>query len=103
MSTPLSLRTSHRPDGQPVLSAEGEIDMTNLTAFRTALSAAVTEHDPVTVDLTEVSYLDSGAINILFTHAEQLNLICPPVLLPVLEISGLTELATVTPAPEASR
>lgn len=69
--------------------------MTNLPEFRAALAAAVVEATPVVVDLTAVDYLDSGAINALFVHAEHLHLVCNPVLLPALRISGLTELATV--------
>ncbi|MBL7497389.1 STAS domain-containing protein [Frankia sp. CNm7] len=100
MSTPLTLRTIHHPDGRPVLSARGEIDMSNLPEFRAALAAAVTGSGPIVVDLTAVDYLDSGAINALFVHAEHLHLICNRVLLPALRISGLTELATVE-APDA--
>lgn len=98
MSTPLTLHTGRAPDGRPVLTARGEIDMANLTTFRAALEAAVTEASPVVVDLTAVDYLDSGAINTLFVHAEQLHLICNRTLLPALRISGLTELATVETA-----
>nr|WP_274535237.1 SpoIIE family protein phosphatase [Pseudofrankia asymbiotica] len=64
-------------------------------ADRLWVSAAAAEATPVVVDLTAVDYLDSGAINALFVHAEHLHLICNPILLPALRISGLTELATV--------
>ena len=52
----------------------------------------------MTVDLTGVEYLDSGAINALFGHAASLRLIANPILMPVLQISGLTDVATVEPA-----
>jgi anti-anti-sigma factor len=96
MTTPLTLDTGRDADGRPVLTAHGEIDLTNCTAFASALAAAVAEGSPVVVDLTEVEYLDSGAINALFTHAEHLRLIVRPVLLPALRICGLTTVASVT-------
>ena len=95
MSTPLTLHTGHHPDGRPLLAAHGEIDMTNVAAFNTALAAAVAEGIPVVVDLTGVEYLDSGAITALFAHAEHLHLIPNPLLLPTLTTSGMTTLATV--------
>jgi anti-anti-sigma regulatory factor len=109
VSTPLDLRAGRRPDGRPVLAARGEIDMTNLAAFRSALAslvaappangtAGVTRDPLAVVDLSAVEYLDSGAINVLFVHADRLHLVCNPVLLPALRISGLTELASVEPA-----
>lgn len=98
MSTPLTLRTDDGPDGRPVLVAKGEIDVTNLAAFRAALDEAVAAHGTVVVDLAGVDYLDSGAINALFTHAERLHVISNPVLMSALRISGLTDLTTVDPA-----
>ena len=37
----------------------------------------------VTVDFSEVEYLDSGAINALFAYTGQIQLIANPVLIPV--------------------
>ncbi|WP_327138775.1 STAS domain-containing protein [Nocardia sp. NBC_01327] len=98
MSTPLTLRTGVHSDGRPLLAVQGEIDMTNLAAFGGALSAALAEATSVVVDLGEVDYLDSGAINALFSHADHLHIICNPLLLPALRISGLTELVTIESA-----
>ena len=58
---------------------------------------------PITVDLSAVKYLDSAGINALFKHADEidrLHLIVHPFLLRVLTISGISEIATVQPAPE---
>jgi hypothetical protein len=52
----------------------------------------------VAVDLGAVDYLDSGAINALFAHAGRIAVVVNPVLLPVLNVSGLTELVPVEPA-----
>lgn len=101
MSTPLTLRPGHRDDGRPVLTAEGEIDMSNVDRFGTALADAVADAagraggGPVVVDLSAVTYLDSGAINAMFTHAEQLKLVCNPLLVRALIFSGLAEVVDI--------
>jgi anti-anti-sigma regulatory factor len=52
----------------------------------------------VTVDLSGVEYLDSGGINVLFAHANDIHLMANPLLIPVLKISGLTDVASVESA-----
>lgn len=103
MPTSLTLDTARRDSGKLVLSAAGEIDLSNIDTFTEALNTAIGETagtgGTLTVDLSEVEYLDSSAINALFTHAEHLHLIARPRLIRVFSISGLTELATVEPAP----
>ncbi|POX99988.1 anti-anti-sigma factor [Mycobacterium kansasii] len=95
MTTPLSLSTERRSDGTPVLIAVGEIDMSNVDAFASALREAVGAGDTLTVDLSAVEYLDSKAINALYVHADQLRLVASSRMMPVLRISGLTELVSV--------
>ena len=99
MTTPLSISTDRRDDGTLVLTAAGEIDLTNVDSFADALSdgsaAAGPDGAVLTVDLTGVEYLDSGAINALFSHADSMRLIANPILMPVLTISGLAEVASV--------
>jgi anti-anti-sigma factor len=103
MPTSLTLDTARRNDGKLVLIAAGEIDLSNVDAFDQALTTATTEvarsGGTLTVDLSAVEYLDSAAINALFTRADHVHLIAHPLLMPVLTISGLTELATIEPAP----
>lgn len=105
MPTSLTLDTTRRADGELVLTAAGEIDLSNIDTFTRALSAALTETaggvGPLTVDLSGVEYLDSAAINALFAHAEHIHLIARPRLIRVFTISGLTELTTIEPAPPA--
>ena len=101
MATPLRLSTDRRDDGTLVLRAVGELDLSNIETFSEALSGAVDEGaecNPVRVDLSAVDYLDSGAINVLFEHAAAIDLVVNPILLPVLTISGLTDVITVKPA-----
>jgi anti-anti-sigma regulatory factor len=117
MPTSLTVDTSRGNDGRLVLSATGEIDLSNIDTFTEALSRAVTEiqsgaayeaeartqaadgGSTLTVDLTAVDYLDSAAINALFTHAERIHVIADPRLIRVFTISGLTELTTMETAP----
>lgn len=102
--TSLTLGTARRNDGKLMLVAAGEIDLSNIDAFVQALTSARSEAavgGALTVDLSGVEYLDSAAINALFSHAHHIDLIAHPILMPVLTISGLTELVAVEPAPAA--
>jgi anti-anti-sigma factor len=95
MITPLNINTEDRGDGTRVLTATGEIDLSNVEEFSGALSAAGTDGAMLIVDLSGVLYLDSGAINVLFANAGRIRLIANPVLMPVLRISGLTDVTPV--------
>ncbi|QKW25068.1 STAS domain-containing protein [Streptomyces seoulensis] len=92
MTTPLSLVPGRCADGRPRLTAAGEIDMSNIGALAQALDDTP---GPLVLDLTEVEYLDSAGLSVLFAHADRLELIASPLLTPVLTISGLADLATV--------
>jgi anti-anti-sigma factor len=103
MTTPLTLNTDRGVDGTPRVTAAGEIDISNIHVFTKALTAASDgSRRPITVDMSEVKYLDSAGINALFKHADEtdrLHLIVHPFLMRVLTITGLSEVATVQPAP----
>ncbi|MGB3481039.1 MAG: STAS domain-containing protein [Mycobacterium sp.] len=102
MVTPLSLDTARREDGSMVLIAAGEIDLSNVGAFTEALGRAIAAGSPetlVVVDLGAVDYLDSGAISVLFERVDNLRVVANPVLIPVLTISGLTQMTSVEPSP----
>jgi anti-anti-sigma factor len=96
--TPLTVTSHRRDDGTVVLTATGEIDMSNIATFDQALTEASDTGTHVVVDLTAVTYLDSSAINVLANHAEHLRLISNPLLSRVFSISGLADLTTVEPA-----
>lgn len=104
MTTPLTINLDRRDGGALALVAVGEIDLSNVRTFERALEDAIAGNsgETVTVDLTAVDYLDSGGINVLFTTAEHIRLIVKPLLMPVLTISGLTDLTTVESAPASS-
>lgn len=107
MSTPLNLDTTRDGDGRVVLTAAGEIDLSNVGAFSDALAEATTEADfsggRLTVDFTAVEYLDSSAINVLYKLAERIHLIANPLLIRSLTVSGLAELVTIEPAPTGAQ
>ncbi len=96
MATPLELSTRHDGDGTLVVSAVGEIDMSNVDQFRAALGAAAgASGDRFVVDLTGVDYLDSAGIHALYTVVPRVRLVASPLLSPVLDISGLLGITSV--------
>lgn len=94
MTTPLTLVSAERPDGTPVLTVTGEIDMSNASTLDEALASS-TGNGRLLVDMRAVEYLDSAGLTVLFSHAERIRLVANPLLAPVLTISGLTELTPV--------
>ncbi len=103
MTTPLTLSTDRRPDGRTVLTAVGEIDMSNAGQLRDTLAQA--GGGPLVIDLTSVEYLDSAGLTVLFAHADHIELVATPLLVPVLKISGLaqmTEVRQADPGPNAA-
>jgi anti-anti-sigma factor len=106
MAALLTVHTERRNDGTLVLKAAGEIDMSNVDTLSHALSSAVSEaagnNETVTVDLSAVEYLDSAGFNVLYNHADHIQVIVNPLLMPVFTVSGFTELAHVEPAPPRS-
>jgi anti-sigma B factor antagonist len=107
MATPLTLNTDRGPDGTPRVIATGEIDLSNIDQFIQALTtASAGARGPITIDLSTVKYLDSAGINVLFDHADKvdaLHVIVHPLLVRVLDISGLNKVATVEAAPAPAR
>ncbi|MYS23532.1 anti-anti-sigma factor [Streptomyces sp. DvalAA-14] len=95
MTSLLSFVTRRGTDGGAVLAALGEIDMSNVDTFRSALAEAIPAGGTLRVDLTDVHYLDSAGLAVLFDHAPRISLIAGALLEPVLTISGLTEIVTV--------
>ncbi|GHD42603.1 STAS domain-containing protein [Streptomyces galbus] len=92
MTTPLTLTPGRRPDGTAQLTAVGEIDMSNAGVLADSLRGTPGR---VVLDLTRVEYLDSAALNVLFEHADRLEILAGALLAPVLAVSGIADLATV--------
>jgi anti-sigma B factor antagonist len=101
VTAPLELSTRRNDAGTSVLTAAGEIDMSNAGRFTAALDAAAAAGQPgagFTVDLTAVSYLDSAGLTVLLAHADQIRIIATGILAPVLAVTGLESVTTVVPA-----
>ena len=107
MPTSLTLDTMPSDDGKLVLIAAGEIDLSNIDVFDQALTTAtadaVSSGGKLTVDLSAVEYLDSAAINALFGRADHIQLIASSLLMPILTISGLSELVPIEAAPPTAK
>jgi anti-anti-sigma factor len=81
------------------VTVAGEIDMSNADRFRDALgltAAAAAGGGSFVVDLTGVEYLDSAGVHVLFAHAARIRLIAGPLLEPVLTVSGLSDITSVS-------
>ena len=98
MTTPLDLSTRQDGNGRTVLTAAGEIDMSNAAGFRAALSQASAGGAEFSVDLTRVVYLDSAGLTALLPYAPRIRVTATAVLAPVLSVSGLDSITTVVPA-----
>jgi anti-sigma B factor antagonist len=99
VTTPLELATRPDDNGNTVLTAVGEIDMSNVAGFRDALSQVGTGGAGFIVDLTGVDYLDSAGLTALLPYAARIRIIATTMLAPVLSISGLDSITTVVSAP----
>lgn len=75
-----------------MVKAVGEIDLSNTAAFSAALAETP---GPLVVDLTEVLYIDSAGMSVLFTCADRAEIVASPLLAPIIEVSGLTSMAKV--------
>lgn len=97
--------------GAPGVAVRGEVDIATAPELRAALDAALADGAGVfVIDLSDVSFLDSSAVNVLLrTRAllgraeRELVLICPPgPVLRVLELVRLVELVATFPSRQAA-
>ena len=99
MSTPLDLSTYQRADGTWVMTAAGEVDMSNAGAFQQSLAQARAQAEAgqraLLVDLRAVGYLDTAGLTSLFACVPGIEVIASPLIAPVLTISGLAGLVTM--------
>jgi anti-sigma B factor antagonist len=68
-----------------VIAISGELDMAAAPAFEQALLECVSGDDPVILDLTEVTFMDSTAIRAILSARKRANMtrgrfaiVCPP-------------------------
>ena len=92
-------------EGVSVLSATGEIDISNIGQISDAISSLPGGGEGLIVDLTDVSYIDSTAVSLLHglamrlrQRAQRLVVVSPATSPPrrVLELTALHVIATLT-------
>lgn len=102
MTAALSMGTRRDGEGHLEMTVAGELDLSNIGRFETALQAALAEAgagELTRLDLRGVEYLDSAAINVLFAHAERIDrIVVHPLLMRGLTISGLDQVVTLQAA-----
>ncbi len=94
-------------NGSMHIAVSGEIDLANAAAVEDELREAVSQQPTtVSVDLTDLTYLDSAGIRILFTMASRLQVlrIVLELIVPLdsptrrlIELSGFESLAALRP------
>ena len=94
-------------DGSMRITLSGEIDLANAAAVEDEIRAAVSNQPTtVSVDLTDLTYMDSAGIRILFVLASRLQAlrIVLELIVPldsptrrIVELSGFESLATLRP------
>ena len=83
-----------------IVRAAGDIDLTNVGQFQSALDQAAATASAITADMTAVTYCDSAAIRALFLAARQARLTIQisaagPINETLLRVSGLDQIATI--------
>lgn len=99
MASDVEMRVEPGPDGADEVVITGEIDLASAEQFKTLLSDAAGRYSPLVVNLTDVEYLDSAGVAVLFDHARRgpLEIVIGPgcLVAPVLVVARLAEVATV--------
>ena len=104
----MSATVNTRAEGASIqITLSGEIDLANAASVEHELRAAVSHQtSAVSVDLTDLAYIDSTGIRILFTFASRLKplriMLCLVVPLDsptrrLIELSGFESLAMLQP------
>ena len=93
------MRVEQGPDGTDEVVISGEIDLTTAGEFKRLLREAAGRYSPLIVNLTDVAYLDSAGVAVLFDQARRspLEVVVGPgcLVAPVITVARLAEVATV--------
>jgi len=87
--------------GTPVLKITGELDMSNVGSFRTAIDATFGQvSDRIVFDLSELGFLDSSGLAMLFAVAERVGIVelrrPRQMIRRVIELTGLSSVFLIT-------
>jgi len=96
---------TRRDEMRTVVSARGEIDLTNSAKFWDVLRPLLVPEALVAIDCSEISFIDSQGISVLIQAQRradavgaELGLAAPsPTVLRVLDLVGITEMFALTP------
>jgi anti-anti-sigma factor len=81
----------------PVLTLDGEIDVSNVDELRTRMRDVVTNRSfALVVDLTPTTYLDSAGINLFFALGEEMRGRQQQLHLVIADDSPLTRMVSLT-------
>jgi anti-sigma B factor antagonist len=107
MSERHQISTETAPDGALVVRLGGEVDVLAIKALQPLLEATVAGAESVTLDLTDVTFLDSAGLRMLqiisgefLSSRRELRVIAPEgsVVRRLLDLTGLTEVLAVNNA-----
>jgi anti-anti-sigma factor len=81
-------------EGHPVVGLAGEMDCSSVEAVRRALAPIVdTQPGRVTIDLSELRFVDSSGLTMLMATAERTSVVLrnpTPIVRQLLEVTGLS-------------
>lgn len=104
MAADLRVQTRALADGRTSTVFAGEVDVTNVAAFREALVRA-TSSGKCVAELTALTYLDSAGIEVLFDVARRahLEIVASPecVVRRLIHVVALDQVASLTDRPPA--
>lgn len=99
MTSEIETRVEPGPDGTDEVVVRGEIDLAAAGRFREILREAAARYRPLVVNLTDLEYLDSAGVAVLFDQARRspLEVVVGPgcLVAPVIAVARLAEVATV--------
>jgi anti-anti-sigma factor len=75
------LLSVHRTDDPRGLRLEGELDLSGEVTLKEALDELLAEGGPITLDLSELRFMDSTGLRVMLQAANALNGSAPLVLL----------------------
>jgi anti-sigma B factor antagonist len=99
------------PGGGALLRISGELDLATTPEVETLLESGVASPDPLVVDLSGCTFLDSSGVRSLVTIARRAEeggtrfavVASDPSILRVLEITSLGEMVSIHPTLDAAR
>src|ERR1700758_5232896 len=98
----LEVETGADPDGQPVITVAGDLDIASVEGLRAAVDAAMAKRpEELTFDLAALRFMDSAGIAVLLGAARDVSSVrlrSPSAAVRrVVELTGLSDVLVVEP------